>query len=294
MRRILVTGGEGQLGLELRRHAWPAGVEIFAPSRAALDLTDPEAARSIAEGGFAAIVNAAAYTAVDRAESEAAAAFAINAHGAAALADAARAADIPLVHVSTDYVFRGDAAEPYETDAPVDPINVYGASKAAGEAAVLSGPPRAAVVRTSWVVSAHRSNFVKTMLRLGAQRDVVRVVDDQRGAPTLARDLAEALAVIALRMIDDRDAPAGLFHVTNAGSATWRDFADAIFDAARARGAKVPRVEAIATADYPTPARRPAYGVLSTRRVEREHGVAPLPWRERLPALVAEIMETSG
>lgn len=293
MRRILVTGGEGQLGLELRRRVWPGDVEIVAPSRAALDLTDPAAARSIAEGGFAAIVNAAAYTAVDRAESEAAAAFAVNALGPAVLAEAARAADIPLVHVSTDYVFRGDSAAPYETDAPVDPVNVYGASKAAGETAVLSVAPRSAVVRTSWVVSAHRSNFVKTMLRLGAERDLVRVVADQHGAPTLSSDLAEALATIALRMTEDRDAPAGLFHVTNAGPTTWRGFAEAIFDAARAQGGKVPLVEAIATADYPTPARRPAYGVLSTERAEREHGVVPRPWRERLPALVAEIMETS-
>jgi dTDP-4-dehydrorhamnose reductase len=292
MRRILVTGGTGQVGLELTRRAWPEGVEIVAPNRAELDLTDRSAiAAHVAGGGFAAVINAAAYTAVDRAESEKAEAFALNELAPAALADAARAAEIPLVHVSTDYVFRGDADAPYETEAPIDPINVYGASKAAGETAVRLGCPRSAIVRTAWVVSPNRTNFVRTMLRLADGRETIRVVADQRGAPTLASDLADALATIALRMIPDERAPAGLFHFANVGETTWADFAEAIFAEARERGAKVPRVERITTADYPTPARRPAYSRLSTSRIERDYGIVPRPWRDWLPGLVAEIME---
>ena len=293
MTRILVTGGEGQVGHELVRRAWPEGVEIAAPTRAELDLTDAAAiAAHVAAGGYSAVINCAAYTAVDKAETEVAQAFAVNALAPAAFAEAARTADISLVHVSTDYVFRGDADAPYETDAAIDPIGVYGASKAAGEFAVRLGCPRSAIVRTAWVVSARRANFVKTMLRLGAERDQLRVVADQHGAPTFAADLADALGAIALGMIADRDAPAGVFHFTNAGPTTWHEFAQAIFAQARALGARTPTsVEAIATSDYPTPARRPAYSVLSTRRIEQDYGVVPAPWRERLPAIVAEIME---
>lgn len=294
MSRILVTGGDGQVGFELTQLAWPDGVQILAPTRGELDLADPGAIHAyLAAYPVAAIVNPAAYTAVDRAETEIAAAFQINAVAPAALAEAARRLDAPLVHVSTDYVFRGDATTPYEVDAPIDPIGVYGASKAAGEFAVRLGAPRSAIVRTAWVVSARRANFVKTMLRLGAERDHLRVVADQRGAPTFAADLAEALQTIVLRMMADRAAPAGLFHFSNAGATTWRDFAAAIFEAAGARGARVPTVEGIATSDYPTPAKRPAYSVLSTARLERDYGVAPRPWAEGLPALVAEIMETT-
>ena len=293
MTRILVTGGEGQVGGELKRRAWPEGVEIVAPTRAELDLADAAAIGPyVADGDFDAVINPAAYTAVDKAESEVAQAFAINALAPAALADAARAADIPLVHVSTDYVFRGDASAPYETDAEIDPIGIYGASKAAGELAVRLGHKRSAIVRTAWVVSARRANFVKTMLRYGAERDVMRVVADQHGAPTFAADLAEALATVALGMISDKDAPTGVFHFSNAGATTWHGFAQAIFEAAAARGGKTPStLEAITTADFPTPARRPAYSVLSTRRIEEAYGVVPPPWRDGLPGLVAEIME---
>lgn len=293
MTRILVTGGGGQVGRALRDRAWPAGVTIAAPTRAELDVTDTAAvAAYVAGGNFACVINAAAYTAVDRAESEVAEAFAANALAPAALGQAARAADIPLIQLSTDYVFRGDAEAPYETDAAIDPINVYGASKAAGEFAARLACPRSAIVRTSWVVSARRTNFVRTMLRLGRERDSLSVVADQRGAPTLASDLAEALQAIALRMIADRGAPTGAFHFANAGVTTWHGFAQAIFAEAEARGERVPKtVEAIATADYPTPARRPLWSALSTRRIEREYGVIPRPWRDGLPALVAEILK---
>lgn len=294
MTRILVTGGEGQVGFELRRQPWPEGIEIVAPGRAALNITNVEAVkRFVGEERIGAIVNCAAYTAVDKAETDVAAAFAVNALAPAALADAAREANAPLVQVSTDYVFDGRGARPYEVDDPVAPIGVYGASKAAGEHAVRLGAPRHAVVRTAWVVSARRANFVKTMLRLGAERDVLRVVADQRGAPTIAADLAAALATVTLGMIADERAPTGVFHFTNAGPTTWSAFATAIFAAAAERGRTAPRVEGIMTADYPTPARRPAYSILSTRRIEEAYGVAPADWRTRLPALIDDILESA-
>jgi dTDP-4-dehydrorhamnose reductase len=239
-----------------------------------------------------AVINCAAYTTVDKAEAEIAAAFEANALAPAALAEATRDAGLPLVHVSTDYVFDGTGEGPYEVDAPVRPIGVYGASKAAGEYAVRLGNPRSAIVRTAWVVSARRTNFVKTMLRYGQQRDVMRVVDDQRGAPTFAADLAEALAAVALRMTSDREAPTGLFHFSNDGPTTWHGFAAAIFEDAAAKGLKTPKLEPIATADYPTPAKRPANSLLSTARIARDYGVTPRPWRDGLPALIDDILRS--
>jgi dTDP-4-dehydrorhamnose reductase len=289
---VLVTGGAGQVGHELASRPWPAGVEILAPERARLNVADADTVSAfLAAAKVDAVINCAAYTAVDKAETEIAAAFEANALAPAVLAEATLKADIPLVHVSTDYVFDGTREGPYEVDDPVRPIGVYGASKAAGEYAVRFGNPRSAVVRAAGVVSARRTNFAKTMLRYGQEREVVRVVDDQRGAPTLAGDLAEALATIALRLIADRDAPTGLFHFSNAGPTTWHGFAAAIFDAARAKGLKTPRLEPIATADYPTPARRPANSLLSTARIARDYGVRPRPWRDGLPRLIDDILE---
>lgn len=294
MTRILVTGGQGQVGFELCKRAWPEGVEIVAPGRRDLDLCDAGAVKAfVADREIAAIINPAAYTAVDKAETEIAAAFAVNAVAPAALAEAARAAGVPLVHVSTDYVFDGTASAPYEVDAPINPVGVYGASKAAGEFAVRLGAPRSAVVRTAWVVSARRANFMRTMLRVGQEREVVRVVGDQHGAPTFAADLADALATIALRMMTDEAAPTGVFHFTNKGVTTWKDFAAAIFAIATERGLKTPRLEGITTADYPTPARRPGYSALSTRRIEEAYGVRPKPWADGLGALVDASLENA-
>jgi dTDP-4-dehydrorhamnose reductase len=288
---ILITGSTGQVGHELVTMPWPEDVAIVAPARGELDLCDAVAVgRLIADHAVSAVINAAAYTAVDKAEKDVAAAFAANALIPAALAQATCLAGIPLIHISTDYVFDGNATGAYEVDAPLNPLGVYGASKAAGEWAVRLGNPRSAVVRTSWVVSARRSNFVRTMLRLGFERDVVRVVQDQRGSPTLAADLAEALSVIAMRMIADRHAPAGVFHFTNDSPCTWHDFAAAIFAACREAGYPVPKLEAIGSTDYPTPARRPANSILSTARIERDYGLKPASWRERLPILVSEIL----
>ncbi len=289
---VTVTGGSGQLGGALKRLSWPEGVTVVAPLRDEVDLADADAVSGyLLATGAQAVINAAAYTAVDRAESEQAEAFRVNAQVPAAIAEAARAADIPLVHVSTDYVFDGALARPYEVTDVVAPINVYGASKAAGELAVRSIQPRSAIVRTSWLVSAGGQNFVTTMLRLARERPRLSIVADQRGRPTVAGDLAGALAKIALRMIDDADAPAGVFHVANEGETTWFDFAAAIFAESARRGGPSPELCAIATADYATAARRPLNSRLSTARVQRDHGISLPPWRDRLPDLVAAILD---
>ena len=290
MTAILITGGRGQLGSALRRHSWSERVRLFAPARDELDLFDPAAvAAFLSERSVAAIVNAAAFTAVDQAETEIAAAFAANAQIPAVLAEAARQADAALLHVSTDYVFDGSSAQPYDVGDPVNPLNVYGSSKAAGELAALRAP-RAAVVRASWLVGRDGTNFVRTMLRLASERSVVRVVADQRGAPTIAADLADALATIALRMATDRSAPAGVFHFANAGATTWRDFAAAIFAEGARRGLSTPRLEAVTTAEYGAAALRPAHSLLSTRRLEQGYGIKPRPWIEGLPGLIGDII----
>jgi dTDP-4-dehydrorhamnose reductase len=284
---ILVTGGAGQVGIELMRATWPAHVRLHAPDRATLDLTSRDAvARAFRATPFAAVINPAAYTAVDKAEDEVAEAFAANAMGPAILADATREAGIPLIHVSTDYVFDGSRPGARLEEDPVTPLGVYGASKLAGELAVRAGNPRSVVLRTAWVFSPHRNNFVKTMLRVGAANPVLKVVADQRGCPTSAADIAETLKIITLRLIEDAGAPTGTYQFVNAGEATWHGFAQAIFAAAKEPS---PEVLAIATAEYPTRARRPANSVLSTAKLTRDFGVTPRPWNEALDDVIAEL-----
>lgn len=287
---ILLTGGAGQVGLELQAADWPAHVRIHAPDRSELDLANTEAvAKLFASRRYAAVINSGAYTAVDKAESETASAFAANALGPAVLADVTRAAGVPLIQVSTDYVFDGSADGEYAEDDAVAPLGVYGASKLAGELAVRTGNPRSVVLRTAWVLSRHRSNFLKTMLRLAADRPELRVVDDQRGGPTSARDIAAALKTITLRMVDDKAAPTGVFHFVNAGDTTWAGLAREIFALSRARGGPSAEVEGIGTAEYPTPARRPANSRLSTQRIQREYGIVPRPWQAAVSEIVDEL-----
>ena len=289
---ILITGGAGQVGIELQRAAWPAHVRLHAPTRAVLDLVDADAvARTFEETPFAAVINPAAYTTVDKAEDEVAEAFAANALVPAILADATRRAGIPLIHVSTDYVFDGsrDGAR-VETD-PVAPLGVYGASKLAGELAVRAGNPRSVVLRTAWVFSAHRNNFVKTMLRIGAANPVLKVVADQHGCPTSASDIAATLMAITLRLIEDDAAPTGVYQFVNAGDASWHGFAEAIFAASASPDA--PDVIGITTAEYPTKARRPANSRLSTNKLTRDFGVTPRPWSQALGDVIAELKQGS-
>jgi len=288
-RTILVTGGSGQVGRALGLLDWPEGIDLHAPTRAELDLADPASiGAAFAARAYAAVINCAAYTAVDKAEDDVVAAFAANAMGPAVLAAATAAAGVPIVHVSTDYVFDGSAPGFYREDAAVAPLGVYGASKLAGELAVASGNPRHVIVRTAWVLSDHGSNFAKTMLRVGATNAHLRVVDDQRGCPTSAADIATTLQTIALRLLDRDDAPMGIFHFVNAGEASWCDLARFIFAEASAQGGPSPAVQAIATADYPTRARRPANSRLDTRKIADTYGITPRPWQQA----VAEIVST--
>lgn len=287
---VLIAGGDGQLGRALARHAWPTGWEPVTLARAALDVTDEASvARAMAEQRPAVVINAAAYTAVDRAEAEPAAAWRVNALGPALLAAACKATNVPLVHVSTDYVFDGAKDGAWEVDDPTGPLGVYGASKLGGEWAVRTACPRHAIVRTAWLVSAQAPNFVRTMLRLAGERDYVRVVADQRGSPTTAADLAAALATVAVRLAEDPDASTGTYHFANAGEASWDEFAAAIFAGAADRGGPSVIVEPIATADYPSPARRPANSVLSTAAVTRDFGIVPRAWQTALADILDDL-----
>jgi dTDP-4-dehydrorhamnose reductase len=290
MMKILVTGGTGQVGTELRRFPWPHDVEIVSPGRAGLDLNDPEAIKTyVADGSFSAVINPAAYTAVDKAESDVVGAWRVNALAAAALAEATKKAGIPLAQVSTDYVFDGSSRSPYRESDPVAPLGVYGASKEAGEQAVRTANPRHVILRTAWVFSPHGNNFVKTMLRLAADRPILRVVDDQRGSPTAAKDIAAVLAAVTLRLIADETAPTGTYHFVNAGEVSWCGFAREIFRQWALAGHKVPDVEPIGTADYPTPARRPAYSGLSTQKLTDHFGITPRKWQDALNDTLSQL-----
>jgi len=291
MAHILVTGGQGQVGRELARIDWPAGVALHLPERNELDLTSRRAVEAfLAAGSYDAIINCAAFTAVDKAESTPEEAFVINGEAPGWLAASA----IPLIQVSTDYVFDGSKPAPYVEDDPVAPLGVYGQSKLEGERAVLSGRSRAIVLRTAWVLSPHRGNFLKTMLRLAGQQDKLRVVEDQHGCPTSARDIASALAAIVQRLIADRDAPTGVYHFVNGGEASWCDLAREIFAISAAAGGPSADVEGIGTADYPTAARRPANSRLSTAKISADFGIMPRDWRLAVREIMEELGRTGG
>ena len=290
-RPVLVTGGNGQLGIELQRCAWPDGYQVVATGRSDLDLTDSAAiAASVAERDWAAVINAGAYTAVDKAEGDVVAAWQVNALAAAAFGQACAAAGIPLVQVSTDYVFPGNRPGARHVDDPVAPLGVYGASKLGGELAVRTSGARHAIVRTAWVVSAHGSNFLKTMLRVGAERGAVRVVDDQHGSPTSAADLAHALMTIAVRLAEHDRAPTGTFHFSNAGETSWAGFAREIFRQSGVRHGPTAMVEPITSAEYPTPAVRPANSLLSHDAIRQAYGIEARPWQDALGDILDDLI----
>lgn len=288
---ILLLGANGQVGHELRRSLASLGCLVVATTRSGelADGTRCEIADFDRPGSLAdlvervapsAIVNAAAYTAVDKAEDDADAAFRANAEAPDVLARACAARGIPFVHYSTDYVFDGQGTRPYREDDPTAPLGVYGASKLAGEDAIRSAGGRHLILRTAWVYGNHGHNFMKTMLRLGADRDEVRVVADQVGTPTPAALIADVTA----ELLRKQDAPSGTFHLTPRGETSWHGFAEAIFEEAAARGliARAPKALPIATSDYPTRARRPGYSRLDIGKLEGVLGHSLPEWRAGL------------
>ena len=291
--RILVLGRTGQLAQCLLRVADSSGAEIIALGRPDLDLTDVESiARAVDRVAPQAVINAAAYTAVDKAETEREQAFKVNANGAGAAAEATAEAGIPLIHVSTDYVFDGTKSVPYVEDDPTGPINVYGESKLAGERLARQGNPRHIIVRTAWVVSPFGTNFCKTMLRLAGERDSLRIVGDQDGSPTYAIDLATALYSMARQMGGAaKDDPRwGTYHLTNSGTATWAELAGATLAASVPYGGRQVPVQPIITAEYPTPARRPGNSRLDCNKAEKAFGIALPPWQDAIARCVAELL----
>ena len=291
--QILLTGGGGQVAWEIERRAAAARLSVRAFTRADLDITDnPAVQRVVAAAAPEVVINAAAYTAVDKAESDKDRAFAVNRDGPAHLAAVCATRDIPLVHISTDYVFDGAGADPYIEDDATAPLGVYGESKLAGEAAIRGFIDRHVIVRTAWVYGVHGHNFVKTMLRLGRERDVLRVVDDQRGSPTFAGDLADALLTLSRRLLGESlpEEAYGTFHYAGGGEVTWYGFAKRIFEIAAPHLGRRPKVEPITTAEYPTPARRPANSVLDCSKIAQVHGIIQRPWDTALQEMLAQTL----
>lgn len=282
---VLVVGHRAMLAQELVPALRQAGLHTFGYGRPALDITQRASVRTALEAVRPdVLINCAAYTAVDRAESEPEVALAVNRDGVALLAQACHEMDVPFIHISTDYVFDGTMTRPYNENDPTAPLGVYGRSKWEGEEAIRAYHSRHLIVRTSWLYGLHGANFVKTMLRLARERQVLRVVHDQHGCPTWTRDLAAALTVICQRLQAERDCSWwGTYHCCGAGQTTWYDFACAIF-----AGIIIPaswllqRVEPIPTTAYPTPARRPANSVLDCHKIQSTFGLTTRPWQDSL------------
>lgn len=291
--RIVVTGRHGQVAQALHERAAGTNAEIILLARPEIDLTRPsEIEAALIARKPDAIVNAAAYTAVDQAESEHDLAYAINAEGAGAVARAATKLGVPIVQLSTDYVFDGTGERPYRETDPTNPLSVYGASKLAGERAVAKAAPDHAVLRTSWVYGPSGKNFVRAMLALARQRDEVRVVCDQVGAPTNALDIADGVLGVVRNLLAEptRSDLRGIFHMTADGTATWAEFAEAIFAASRAAGGPSAKVIPIPTTEYPTPARRPANSRLDGSALAAAHGIRLPHWRQSLRPCIERLL----
>jgi dTDP-4-dehydrorhamnose reductase len=290
MMKVLITGANGQLGRELQHHV-PADVEAIAFTRQSLDITNAAHVAAVVQAENPdVIINAAAYTRVDRAEQEPDIACAVNATGARNLAQAAGEHNLRLIHISTDFVFDGRQSTPYRPDDAIAPLGVYGASKAAGEQAVMAACPAGIIIRTAWFYAAHGQNFVNTMLRLMAEKDRLGIVADQIGTPTGAAGLAHAIYAIL-----DKPDLKGIYHWTDAGVASWYDFAVAIQEEALALGLlkRAIPISPISTADYPTPAARPAYSVLDKSATWQDFGLSPIHWQTALKETLLSIKEQS-
>jgi dTDP-4-dehydrorhamnose reductase len=293
---ILLLGANGQLGQELRRALAPLGTIVATtrsgalPDGSACEVADFDQPASLAalldRVRPTVVVNAAAYTAVDRAEDDREAAFRANAEAPGVLAHWCAQAGVPLVHYSTDYVFDGQGTRPYREDDATAPLGVYGASKLAGEQAIRAAGGRHLIFRTAWVYASHSANFLRTMLRVGAERDVLRVVADQIGTPTPAALIADVTA----QALQHDGALSGTWHLTAKGETSWHGFAEAIFADAVATGVlpRAPIVEAISTAEYPTPAKRPAYSHLDVAKLEQDFYVSLPSWQEGLKRVIAD------
>lgn len=293
--RIVVTGREGQVVRSLVERS--VGPEVVPLGRPELDLAGPADAivSAIEAARPDVVVSAAAYTQVDKAESEVDLAFAVNERGARAIAIAARELNVPLIHLSTDYVFNGSKQSPYVEEDPTGPTGVYGVSKLAGERAVLQEHGNSAVLRTAWVYSPFGGNFVKTMLRLAAERDEIGVVADQRGNPTSALDIADAILQIGTNLSRSADPEQrGIFHMAAEGEASWAEFAEAIFAASAEIGGPAARVKHITTANFPTAARRPANSRLDSDKLARAHGARLPDWRSSMKQVVKRLLEAGN
>lgn len=295
--RVLVCGAGGQLGRELLRLAPAFPLEVGGVSREHLDVTCEAGVRSaLAQWRPDLVINAAAYTKVDAAEQDPEAAYAVNRDGVANLAKVAAERDIPVLHVSTDYVFSGAAHAAYRESDPTGPGSVYGASKLAGEAVLRETLERHLIVRTSWVFSAYGNNFVKSMLRLGRERETLAVVGDQIGCPTYAGAIAEALLVLATRYAQEGTLAWGLYHYSGTPACSWYLFAREILRAAHAAGLlpRLPNVTPIATADYPAPACRPAWSVLDCTSFQTTFGIVPRHWSDDLRQVIGQLAEQAA
>jgi dTDP-4-dehydrorhamnose reductase len=295
MMRLVATGKHGQLARSLSERCAARGVELALIGRPDVDLTDARAVASAVQAARGdVVINAAAYTAVDMAESEPELAMAVNCEGARSVAQAAANIGRPIIQISTDYVFNGALDRPYREDDSVDPLGVYGRTKLAGELAVAQVNPRHVIVRTSWVYSPFGKNFVKTMLRLAETREAVGVVADQWGSPTSALDLADALIAMSAALVREPELADlfGLFHMTGGGATNWAEFAQAIFDDAARLGHKVARVERITTAQFPTPVKRPANSRMDGSKLARIYGIALPDWRGSAAECVRRLLES--
>lgn len=297
-RSVIVVGSGGMLGSEVVGSLKSAGIQVVALDFPLVDITNGESVRSAMSrvNSPGLLINCAAYTAVDKAESEQGAAFAANRDGPANLADTCEKLGIPLIHISTDYVFNGRTDRPYAEEDPADPLGVYGRSKWEGEEAVRSRLGRHIIVRTSWLYGANGFNFVKTMLRLGKEREELKVVSDQYGCPTWAFDLAGCLAKIAGRVLVGPDnVPWGAYHFCGGGVTTWYSFAAAILEDARQReSSRIARVLPVPSSSYPTVAVRPKYSALACGKIRENFGIAQPPWERSLARVMDELYGIPG
>jgi dTDP-4-dehydrorhamnose reductase len=294
--RLLLLGGSGQLGTQLRKFTLPHGIQLIAPTRAAIDLGDPTAIqRLVAAEHWNIVINAAGYTNVDRAESEEDLAFAINAGAAACLAEETGKHGIPVIHISTDYVFDGRKGAPYVEQDVAAPLNAYGRSKLAGERRVSAANPRHVILRAAWLYSPYGTNFVRTILRLARERECLTVVTDQMGCPTSAWDLAKACLDIGLLCATEPDRKNyGLYHFAGAGAATRFEFASAILEEAAGRLGRLPQVVPISTTQYPSSVSRPADSRLDCTAVQHAFGLTPRPWRHALAETIGCILASKS